>query len=311
MLKIKGILKKIMPMIKNPYMLLVPALLFYLLFWLFPVVLSILQSLTSIEGDFTLQNYINMFQESKFNRALINTLGFAILSLIMQFFLAVLLALLINKKFKGSRLFLFFMMIPMALPQAAVGVLWNSGLIEYGWVNSILEISGLQTLMEEANILDGRESWTSMSGTKALIALIFIDTWTVLPSVMIIILAGLQNFNDELKDSALVFGASRFRAVKDIVVPIVKPSIITALLLRLIAGLQMWLVAVMIFGFERVPFLLERVVYYTSVVSRTDANYKMAVTFSVFTMVVIMIVAFTFVRLTSGKTDWRKANEQD
>ncbi|MFP4078624.1 MAG: carbohydrate ABC transporter permease [Candidatus Izemoplasmataceae bacterium] len=257
----------------------------------------------------TFQNFVRMVQESKFNRALINTLLFAIVSLVLQFFLAVMLALLINRKFKGSKLFLFFMMIPMALPQAAVGVLWTTGLIEFGWLNSILEISGLQTLMEQGDLIDGRQSWTTMSGTKALVALIFIDTWTVLPSVMIIILAGLQNFNDELKESALVFGASRSKAIKDIVIPIIKPSIVTALLLRLIAGLQMWLVVVMIFGYQRVPFLLERVVYYSSVVSRTDANYKMAITYSVFTLVLIILVAFAFVRLTSGKTDWRKADE--
>lgn len=306
---IKGVLKKTLPVIKSPYMLLLPALLFYLLFWFLPVALSIFQSFTAIDGGFTFQNFINMFQESKFNTALLNTLIFAILSLTLQFFLAVFLALLINKKFKGSRLFLFFMMIPMALPQAAVGVLWNTGLIEFGWLNSLLEISGLQALMEQAELIDGRTSWTSMKGTQAVFALIFIDTWTVLPSVMIIILAGLQNFNDELKESALVFGASRWKAVKDIVIPIVKPSIVTALLLRLIAGLQMWLVVVMIFGYGRVPFLLERVVYYMSVVSQTDSNYKMAVTYSVFTLIVVMVVAFTFVRLTSGKTDWRKSDE--
>ncbi|MFW5894883.1 MAG: carbohydrate ABC transporter permease [Bacillota bacterium] len=309
MLKNQGLLKKVLPILKSPYLLLVPALLFYVLFWLLPVSLSIFESFTTAEGDLTFQNFVRMVQESKFNRALINTLLFAIVSLVLQFFLAVMLALLINRKFKGSKLFLFFMMIPMALPQAAVGVLWTTGLIEFGWLNSILEISGLQTLMEQGDLIDGRQSWTTMSGTKALVALIFIDTWTVLPSVMIIILAGLQNFNDELKESALVFGASRSKAIKDIVIPIIKPSIVTALLLRLIAGLQMWLVVVMIFGYQRVPFLLERVVYYSSVVSRTDANYKMAITYSVFTLVLIILVAFAFVRLTSGKTDWRKADE--
>ena len=290
-------------------MLLLPALLFYLLFWLLPVVMSIFQSFTTVDGTPTLQNFINMFNESRFMRALINTLVFAVVSLTLQFFLAILLALLINKKFKGSRLFLFFMIIPMALPQAAVGILWNTGLTEAGWLNSLFHVTGLQTVLESLGVLDGRTLWTNVTGTRAVMTIVLIDTWTVLPSVMIIILAGLQNFNRELSEAAQVFGASRGRAVKDIVIPIIKPSIVTALLLRLIAGLQVWLISVMIFGYGRVPYLLERVVYYMSVVARTDANYRMAVSYSVFTLFVILTVAFLFVRLTSGKTEWRKADE--
>ncbi len=309
MSKRKTVIHSIKRIVKSPYMLLLPALLFYLLFWLLPVVMSIFQSFTTVDGTPTLQNFINMFNESRFMRALINTLVFAVVSLTLQFFLAILLALLINKKFKGSRLFLFFMIIPMALPQAAVGILWNTGLTEAGWLNSLFHVTGLQTVLESLGVLDGRTLWTNVTGTRAVMTIVLIDTWTVLPSVMIIILAGLQNFNRELSEAAQVFGASRGRAVKDIVIPIIKPSIVTALLLRLIAGLQVWLISVMIFGYGRVPYLLERVVYYMSVVARTDANYRMAVSYSVFTLFVILTVAFLFVRLTSGKTEWRKADE--
>jgi len=52
------------------------------------------------------------------------------------------LALLINTKFRGSSLFLFIAMIPMALPPIAVGAMWSSGLATYGWLNSFLHIIG-------------------------------------------------------------------------------------------------------------------------------------------------------------------------
>lgn len=302
------VINKTLSVLKTPYTLLVPALLFYLMFWLFPVLMSIVQSFTSVDGGFTLENYRLMFQESLFGSALINTLVFAIVSLSLQFIFAVLLALLLNKKFKGSKWFLFIMIIPMALPQAAVGILWNTGMVQFGWINTIMEVSGFQYLLETMGVLDGNILWKDVDGMRAVMAIVVIDTWTVLPSIVIIILAGLQNFNDELKDAALIFGSTRKRAVKDIVIPIIKPSIVTALLLRLIAGLQMWLLAVMLFGYGRVPYLLERVVYYMNVASGTEANYKMSVTYSVFTMVIILISAFLFVRLTRSK-DWRKADE--
>ncbi|MFP4177635.1 MAG: carbohydrate ABC transporter permease [Acholeplasmataceae bacterium] len=290
----------------SPYLLLVPALLFYLLFWFFPVMLSFIQSFTAKAGGFSLDNYRMMFADSLFNRALVNTLVFAIVSLFLQFVIALLVALLVNRNFKGSQIFLFIMLIPMALPQSAVGILWNTGLMQTGWINSLLESTGLQAGLEGLGILDGRFIWKGVSGMEAVFLVILIDTWTVMPSVMIIILAGLQNFNKEYKEAAQVFGATRFQALKDIVIPIIKPSIVTALLLRLIAGVQVWLISVMIFGFERVPFLLERIVYYSDRVRTGEFSYQIAVSYSVFTLAVVFLLAFGFVRLTKSK-DWRGA----
>jgi multiple sugar transport system permease protein len=290
---------------KTPYMFLAPALLFYLMFWFLPVIISFVQSFISIDNHFSLENYGLMFQDPLFGQALINTLVFAFVSLILQFAIALFLAVLINRNFKGSKLFLFIMLIPMALPQSAVGILWNTGLIESGWINSFFEMIGLQNVLESLNVVSGPIIWKNVTSVESLMMIILIDTWTVTPTVMIIILAGLQNFNKEFKEAAQVFGATKFQAFKDIVIPIIKPTIITALMLRLIAGLQVWLISVMIFGFQRQPFLLERIVYYTDKVQTGVYSYKLAVAYSVFTLLVVFTVAFTFSKITKGK-DWRK-----
>ena len=138
--------------------------------------------------------------------------------------------------------------------------------------------------------------------------IILVDTWTVLPSVMIIILAGLQNFNDEYTEAARVFGANRFQSLKHIVIPIIKPTIVTALLLRLISGLQIWLISVMIFGFNHVPFLLERIVFYTDQVRTGVYSYKLSVSYSVFVVVLVAVSALIFVKLTKSK-EWGVADE--
>jgi multiple sugar transport system permease protein len=296
--------KKPFDIFKSPYMLLVPALLFYLLFWFMPVLISLIQSLTNVDNQFGFGNFKMMFNDSLFQSALINTLVFAGVSVVIQFVIALGLALLINRNFKGSKLFLFVMLIPMALPQSAVGILWNTGLAETGWMNSFFETTGIQNVLELFKIMSEPRIWKDVTGMQALYMIILIDTWTVLPSVMIIILAGLQNFNKEYKEAAYVFGANKFQAIKDIVIPIIKPSILTALLLRLIAGLQVWLIGVMIFGFNRVPFLLERIVYYTDKVRTATDSYRMAVTYSIFTLLVVLVVAFAFIKLTKGK-QWR------
>lgn len=290
---------------KTPYMFLAPALLFYLMFWFLPVILSFFQSFISIDNQFSFENYGLMFDDPLFFKALTNTLIFASVSLVIQFIIALVLAILINRNFKGSKLFLFIMLIPMALPQSAVGILWNTGLIESGWINSFFEVIGLQSVLESLDVVSGPIIWKNVTSIESLMMIILIDTWTVTPTVMIIILAGLQNFNNEYREAAQVFGATKFQALKDIVIPIIKPSIITALMLRLIAGLQVWLISVMIFGFQRQPFLLERIVYYTDKVQTGVYSYKLAVAYSVFTLLVVFTMAFTFSKLTKGK-EWRK-----
>jgi len=284
------------PFFKSPYLLVLPALLFYSIFWAYPVFTAIREVFTAIDGGgFTLDNVFALFHDKKFEAAVTNTLVFALVSISLQFVLALALALIINRNFKGSSIFLFVMMIPMAIPISAVGVIWNTGLTQYGWLNSFLDITGLQAILEWLGILDGLHLWTDVSGMNAVMFLILIDTWTVLPSVMIIILAGLQNLNKEYSEAALVFGANRFQTVKDIVIPIIKPTIITALLLRIISGVQVWLISVMIFDFDKVPFLVERIVYYTKFYYGEEA-YKLSVSYSLFVVLIVMGIAYLFLR---------------
>ncbi len=282
-------------MFKSPYMLLVPTVIFYALFWATPVLSAIKELFTGINGGFTFDNVKLMFNDELFGQAFVNTIVFAVVSIVIQFFLALGLALLINRKFKGSSFFLFIMMIPMAIPIAAVGIIWNTGFTELGWLNSLFEVTGLQGLFENVGLLDGRRIWKDVSGIDAVFFLILVDTWTVLPSVMIIILAGLQNLNKEYTEAALVFGATRAQTVKDIVVPIIKPTIITSLLLRIISGVQVWLISVMIFDFQKVPFLVERIVWNHRFLYGEESD-KIAIAYSVLVVMIVMTIATIFLK---------------
>jgi multiple sugar transport system permease protein len=148
-------------------------------------------------------------------------------------------------------------------------------------------------------ISDSNIIWTSMDGNQAIFLLIVIDTWTVLPSVMIILLAGLQGFNEEYKEAAYVFGATKRQTLVDIVVPIMKPTIITSILLRLIAALQVWLIAVLMFGFGRVPFLVERLVYYASNRGEVSSAEKYSYTYSLIVVVLVMIISMSYLRFAN------------
>ncbi len=275
-----------------PYLLLTPALLYYIVFWLRPVITALVESVTNVDGTLTFANYISVFSEPVFKTAFFNSAGFAIISVILQFVLALMLALLLNKKFKGVKILLFIALIPMAVPQMAVAVLWKTGFASFGWVNNLLL---------NFHIISKPLKWLTVEGVEALGFLVLIDTWTVLPSVMIILLAGLQNLNKEFEEAASIFGASRWQVIKDITIPILRPTIVTAIILRMIAAIQIWAIAVMIFGYGRVPFLVERIAYYTAEVSEIETSFKSALAYSVIVTVIVLIAAVLYLRINSRK----------
>lgn len=275
-----------------PYLLLTPALIYYILFWIRPVINAFAESFTDLEGHLSLVNYIAIIKDPVFKEAFINSAGFAAASVVLQFVLAFMLALLLNKKFKGVNLLLFIALIPMAVPPTAVAVLWKTGFASFGWVNNMLY---------NLNIITEPIKWLTVEGADALGFLVLIDTWTVLPSVMIILLAGLQNLNKEYEEAASVFGATKWQVIKDVTIPILKPTIVTAIILRMISAIQVWMISVMMFGYGRVPFLVERIAYYTDVVSEIDTSYKISLAYSVLVTVIVLISATLYMRANSRK----------
>lgn len=273
-----------------PYLMLTPALLYYILFWIRPVIKAFVESFTDLKGNLSLNNYIEVLREPIFNDALLNSILFAVISVIIQFVLAFMMALLLNKRFKGVKLLLFVALIPMAIPPTAIAVLWRTAFSSYGWVNNILY---------SLNIISKPIKWLTVQGNSALGFLILIDTWTVLPSVMIILLAGLQNLNKEFEEAGYVFGATRFQVIRHITIPILKPTIVTSVILRLISAIQVWMISVMMFGYGRVPFLVERIAYYADVVPMLENSYKMSLTYSIVVTVIVLTSAIIYLRINN------------
>jgi multiple sugar transport system permease protein len=126
-----------------PYFLIAPVVIYYAFFWVRPVLKTVFESFLNAAGQFSLQNYVMVFTDPDFLPALRNTAIIVVFSVSLEFLAALFLALLINRKFFGSSIFLFLAMIPMALPQAAVGAMWLTGLTAHGWINSLLYYLGI------------------------------------------------------------------------------------------------------------------------------------------------------------------------
>jgi len=255
-----------------------------------PVVDGIIQVFTGIDGKFTLfGNFILMKNSALFNESVFNTALFVVISVMLQYFIALTLAIFLNIKFKFSHILMFIAMIPMAITPTAVAILWKTGLFRDGWINSFL--MGIGVFKDPFLFLN-------TEGFSALMLIILVDTWTVTPGVMIILSAGLQGMERELREAAYSFGANKWRIFRDITLPILRPSIITSLILRMIAAMQVWAIAVMIMGHGKVPFLVERVAFYVDVVPGVQTSAKLAFTYSFTTTLIVFVVTMFYYRVS-------------
>ncbi len=205
-------------------------------------------------------------------------------SVTLEFLAALFLALLINRKFVGSSFFLFVAMVPMALPAVAVGAMWLTGLTAHGWINSLLFYLGVNEKIY----------WLAGSEWALLALIIIIDAWQVIPSVMIILLAGLQNIPPEAEEAGYVFGGNYLTVLRKITVPMLRPTIQTAVILRLISAIQIWLIIVLLMGFSRLPVLVERIVYYHEEVPGLDISFQMASGYTIIVSVIVSIAALFY-----------------
>ncbi len=275
-----------------PYLLIAPVLLYYLAFWMRPVLAALYQSVADADGSFTLRYYQMLFEDPYFVRGAVNTGIIVLISVSLEFVLAYGLALLINTRFRGSTFFLFLALIPMALPPVAVGAMWASGLATYGWLNSLLVHLGLLGVDERIAFLAGGEA-------RSLAVIILVDGWQVVPFMMILLLAGLQNLPRETVEAGRVFGGSQWTVIWRIVTPQLRATIQTALLLRIIAAIQIWLIIVMLFGFRRVPVLLEEVMYYQEELGG-PLYQRIAMAYAVIVAVIVSTVAVLYLKVSGG-----------
>ena len=188
--------------------------------------------LVGTEGNFVgVSNYARILSSSNFERTLITTALFAIISVAAELVIGVLAALLLNQDFRGRFLLRALMILPWALPTVVNATLWR--LIynpEYGALNAALTQIGL---------LDAYRSWLGEPGT-ALAALIVADCWKNFPLVALIALAALQAVPRDVIAASLVDGAGAFNRFRYVIMPYIAGPLLVALVLRTIEAFKVF-----------------------------------------------------------------------
>jgi multiple sugar transport system permease protein len=200
-----------------------PALLVLMLLSIYPMFHALQMSVTSEEGGFTLTHFLRMSQDRFFGAALLNTVIYVGVALIVELALGLGLALLVDSLGFGRGFFRAAFLIPMILPPVVVAVIWR--LIfnpQFGVLNGLLKSVGVDTT---------HLTWTS-GKTIALASVIAVDVWEWTPFMFLLISAGLQSVPQDPIEAARVDGASSWRVFRDIVLPCLKPVLFLAVLLR-------------------------------------------------------------------------------
>ncbi len=170
-----------------------------------------------------LQHYKDNLTASRMWKAIGNTTTFTIISVLVELVLGLAIALLINKAFIGRGLIRASILIPWAIPTAVSALMWKflyDG--QNGIVAKIFADIGLVDKMEKLLVTD----------TGAMFSVIFSDVWKTTPYMSLLLLAGLQTIPDSLYEAASIDGAGKWKQFIKITLPLLKSSILVALLFR-------------------------------------------------------------------------------
>ncbi|MDH3464767.1 MAG: sugar ABC transporter permease [Gammaproteobacteria bacterium] len=210
-----------------------PVLLFLIIVVVAPLTLAIVDSLRDLSltlltkrGQYIgLDNFRDLIgADNKFYIAVAHTTIFVAVVVPIEFVLGLSMALWINREFAGRRLVLTILMIPTMIAPVVVGMIWRFLLMpSFGVLTIYLNRIGL---FEEASVFSGSVS--------AFAALMMIDVWEWTPFIMLIMLAGLSAMPAAPVEAATIDGASRWQILRHIQLPLLRPLIIIALMLRAI-----------------------------------------------------------------------------
>lgn len=170
-----------------------------------------------------LKNFIEVVSDKRVQQTLGVTMIFTVFSVAFELALGLLLALIMNKAMTGKGLIRTISLIPWAIPTSVAALIWA---YMYDGSSGIMAI-----LLEKIHIL-GSSTDLLMSSGAAITAVIAADVWKTTPYMALLLLAGLQTISDSLYEAAEVDGASKLRQFFSITLPLLKPSILVALLFR-------------------------------------------------------------------------------
>jgi multiple sugar transport system permease protein len=223
-----------------PYWLLLPSILYLLLFFVVPLSQAFFVAFQDADGGWTLEHFRKMMQDFRFDDAVKYTFLLAVTIVPLQLITALLIALLVNMRFRGSQMFLYICAIPLGLSDLAAGLVWLSIFADRGYLNSLLHSLGL---LERPVTILSYEHVDWLFG-----AVVVAEHWRATAIVLVVLIAGLQMISKDYLESADVLGANRLQKLWYVILPLLRPSLQAALIIRTIFAFEIFAVVIALAG---------------------------------------------------------------
>jgi multiple sugar transport system permease protein len=230
-----------------PYWLIAPALLFTVALFVVPFYGVASLAFGGAQGQFSLKAFQVMTEHWKFAPALKNTLWLAALVIPLQLLMALAMAQMLSQIRKGRDLLLYVWTVPLGISDLAAGIIWLAIFEQTGFLNSFLVTAG--GMAEPYNFLAFQNTGSM------LVAVVLAEVWRATAIVLVILVSGMGLIPKEYGEAADVFGASAWQKFRHVTLPLLKPSLQTALILRTILAFEVFAVVAALSG-TKFPVLM-------------------------------------------------------
>lgn len=278
---------------RTAWILLIPALLLLAFVFAYPIGRAFWLSLftknlgTELQPVFSgLENYARMAGDGRFWQSFTTSAIFTTSSVVIELFLGMGIALVLNQSFPGRSLVRTIAILPWALPTALIGLAWawifND---QFGVVNDLLLRLGL---------IKTGINWLG-DPTLAMLALIFADVWKTTPFISILLLAGLQSISSDLYEAHAIDGATPWQSFRQITLPLLMPQVLISVLFRFAQAFGIFdLVAVMTGGGPGGATEVVSLYIYSTVMRYLDFGYGAALVVVTFLLLILAVAIASF-----------------
>ncbi|MEM8571814.1 MAG: sugar ABC transporter permease [Pseudomonadota bacterium] len=264
-----------------PYVLILPVTLFLLVFFIYPFVLVSQQAFSTGDG-FTLDNFREVVTYWKFPISLQNTMLLALAVVPIQLALSLLMATMVNRMKTGRDVVLYIWTIPLGISDLAAGIIWLAIFEQSGFLNSML--TGLGFTSGPINFL------SFQNPGMVFLAIALAEIWRATAIMLVILVAGIGLIPKEYYEAAEVFGASPWQRFIKVTLPLLRPSLQTALILRVVLAFEVFAVVAALGG-TLFPVLMGEIYAYQFDLQNSGAAAALAL------IVLAISIAFTLVIL--------------
>jgi len=228
------------------WLLLAPLLLVLALLLAYPILYALKLAFTDpLTGRFpSLASFAAIGGDALFWRAAGTNLALPLASIAVELGIGLGLALFLSQRFRGRALLRLLVVVPFALPEIVVLTMMRYVFVPRGYANAALATLGLPGF-----------DWLVPGSALAWLTIVLVDAWHVTPVVFLILLAALADVPEEIGEAARLDGASATARLWRITLPLLRPAILAALLLRGVDALRIFATPLVLTGPEGVPVL--------------------------------------------------------